>query len=64
MADDGDAAALVQQVNSLKEASKHLADELQKKDEALVAFKAKTKAYVESKNRQHAEALQAEQVGV
>jgi hypothetical protein len=64
MSAEDDAAALALQVESLKEASKHLADELQKKDEALAAFKAKTKAYVESKNKQHAEALQAEQVGV
>ena len=46
----------------MKEAAKHLQEELQKKDEQLTAFKAKTKAYVESKNKQHAEALQAEQV--
>ena len=62
MSDDmGDNEARAMQMQSMKDAAMHLQAELVQKDEQLTAFKLKTKAYVESKNKQHAEALEAEQ---
>ena len=46
------------QMQTLKDAVKQLQEEIQQKDEQLTAFKAKTKAYVESKTKQHAQALE------
>jgi len=45
-------------MQTMKDAVKQLQEELQQKDEQLAAFKAKTKAYVESKTKQHAQALE------
>ena len=48
------------QTQSMREAVKQLQEELQAKDEQLAAFKSKTKAYVESKNKQHTQALEVD----
>ena len=59
-ADLGDDEARALQMQSFREAVGLLQEELEKKTEELTAFKQKTKTYVESKTKQHAEALEAE----